>query len=49
MTVLRFDAETGRVLDFRLVAVHANGTAQVDPALRWPTAPEPEPLPGAPV
>ncbi len=47
--MLRFDAATHAVLDYRLVQVKPSGTAVVGPRVGWPTAPEPEPAPGAPV
>lgn len=49
MTVLRFDAETRQVLDYRLVQVAPSGQATVGPAVRWPSSPVVMPPPGAPV
>lgn len=39
LTVLRFDPETHRVVDYRLVRVLPDATATVTVALRWPAEP----------
>ncbi|MBO1750720.1 metallophosphoesterase [Actinotalea sp. BY-33] len=46
MTVLRFDLEERRVLDYRLVQVRPDASADVGFAVRWPGAPVPSVLPG---
>lgn len=49
LTVLRFDPDSGAVLDHRLVRVLRDGGAQVGPALRWPTVALVQARPGDPV
>ncbi len=49
LTVLRFDPETGAVLDHRLVRVLRDGGAQVGAALRWPSVALVQTRPGDPV
>ncbi|WP_250446014.1 metallophosphoesterase, partial [Actinotalea sp. C106] len=46
MTVLRFDLEERRILDYRLVQVRPDASASVGFAVRWPGAPVPSVLPG---
>lgn len=48
MTVLRFDRETRRILDYRLVRVLPDGTATVTVALHWPARP-PQRTPDTPL
>lgn len=45
LTLLYLDAETHRVVRYRLVQVHPSGEAVVGPAVGWPTALEPVPAP----
>ncbi|MCV2393954.1 metallophosphoesterase [Actinotalea sp. M2MS4P-6] len=49
MTILRFDAETHRIRDYRLIQVFPSGEAVVGPALRWPSSPVVMPPLDAPV
>lgn len=49
LTLLHLDAETHRVVDYRLVRVRPSGEAIVGPLVGWPTDFEPEPAPHAPV
>jgi predicted phosphodiesterase len=49
LTLLHLDAETRRVVDYRLVRVRPSGEAIVGPLVGWPTAFEPEPAPHAPI
>ena len=39
MTVLRWDPDTRRFVDYQLVQVRPDTTATVSPRLRWPAAP----------
>ena len=39
MTVLRWDTQTRRFVDYRVVAVHPDRTVTVAAALPWPEAP----------
>ncbi len=45
LTLLYLDAESHRVVRYRLVQVHPSGEAVVGPALGWPTYLEPVPAP----
>ena len=47
MTVLRWDTQTHRFADYRVIAVHPDRTVTVGPALPWPqlpTSPSPDPM-----
>lgn len=50
LTLLYLDAETHRVVRYRLVQVHPSGQATVGPSLAWPSPfqPVPAPHPGRP-
>lgn len=47
LTVLRFDPESGRIVDYRLVRVMPDTSATVGPALTWPGVPS-APVPNSP-
>lgn len=49
MTVLRFDPETRRIIDYRLIQVHPDADVNVAFALDWPVRRPPPPPPWAPV
>jgi len=48
MTVLRWDPESRRFVDYQLVQVRPDASADVSPRLRWPSATPVPAVPGAP-
>ncbi|MEK8226346.1 hypothetical protein NKG05_10200 [Oerskovia sp. M15] len=44
MTLLRFDPDLRRIMDWQLISVTPDGTADVGPRRAWPLVAEPEAL-----